>query len=420
MKILLLSTYGSGGGAAIACRRLQFSLQQQGHDADILVRTGANPQAGIYAATHWNFGNAGFLWDKFGEKIRFMGNEKDKSVRFAFSYAHTGVSIVSHPLFKSADIIHIHWVQHGFLSIENLREIAEQGKPVVWTLHDEWVFTGGCHYARGCRRFEEKCGHCPMLRNPSSGDWSHILWQKKRELYFKFKHLHFVACSDWLKQEAKVSQLIGDMQVSSIPNSIDLAAYYDMGKSEARALWGIDTRRFVLLFVAQRVNDPRKGYAYLKRALHLLPESIRSNTTLLVMGKSEAEDFKDLHVEVRLTGSVSGVASIRSVYSASDVLVTPSLEDNLPNTIMEAMACSRPVLAFKTGGIPEMIAHGVTGWLSETGYEKGLTEGIHWLYDASIRESAGAQARLRAEALYSPEVVGKAYMSIYNGLLNSQ
>jgi glycosyltransferase involved in cell wall biosynthesis len=419
MKVLLLSTYGMGGGAGIACRRLQMALQGKGISADILVRTGDNPHQGIYSATHPWIQNAGFLWDKFSEKLRFMGNEKDKSVRFAFSYAYTGVSVVSHPLFQAADVIHIHWIQHGFLSLSNLQEIAQSGKPVVWTLHDEWVFTGGCHYAGGCRRFEQKCGYCPMLKHPSANDWSNRLWHKKRNLYLSFPQLQFVTCSQWLKHEALSSQLLDGMQVSSIPNPIDLSEYYDIGKNEARHYWGIEASRFVLLFVAQRVNDPRKGYTYLKRALKQLPEHVKQATTLLVMGKSEPGDFDDLEVEVKLTGSVSGIEGVRTVYSASDVLVTPSMEDNLPNTIMEAMACSRAVVAFKTGGIPEMIAHQETGWLSDTGYEQGLTEGIAWLYEQKDTNVAGLAARIRAEALYSPRIVAEQYLKIYTSFLNS-
>jgi len=417
MKVLLLSTYGMGGGAAIACRRLQSSLLEQGLDANMLVRRGDQAEHRIYPAQTGAFSLPSFLWDKFSEKIRFMGSEKDKSVRFAFSYAHTGIPIHNHNLVQSADLIHIHWVQHGFLSLENIKQLAELNKPVVWTLHDEWVFTGGCHYSRGCRHFEHKCGNCPMLRKPAPGDWSHILWQKKRELYFAFSKLRFVTCSDWLKTEAKQSQLIGDLPVQSIPNPIDLKHFRDIGKSEARALWGIREDQYVILFAAQKVNDPRKGYQYLKRALDQLPPEIQENTLLLVLGKSSIEDFPELNVGLKLTGPLSGVESVRSVYSAADVLVTPSLEDNLPNTIMEAMACGRPVVAFRTGGIPEMVTHQVTGWLAEPRYEQGLTEGLIWLSDPVIQASTGAAARIQAHALYAPEVVAKAYMQVYNELL---
>lgn len=419
MKVVLLSTYGAGGGAAIACKRLHRSLLSSGIDTDMLVRTGANPSERIYPVHSGIFSQPLFLWDKFGEKIRFLNSEKDKSVRFAFSSASTGTDLRKNTLIQSADIIHIHWVQHGYLSLENLKQLAALDKPVVWTLHDEWVFTGGCHYARGCRHYESECGNCPMLRQPSAKDLSHQLWLKKKDVFERFGRIHFVTCSDWLKEEAQKSLLLRNQRLSSVPNPIDLSIFFPQNKTEARSPWAISADRFVVLFAAQNIGDPRKGFQYLERALWLLPENIKSRMVLLLMGKQPGEPMPILPVESVFTGTLSRVDDIRNAYCAADVLVTPSLEDNLPNTIMEAMACGRPAIAFKTGGIPEMIDHAESGWLAEPGYEQGLTEGLMALSDIEYAESCGQRAYLKARALYAPEVVARAYLDLYENLIQS-
>lgn len=414
MKVLLLSTYGKGGGAAIAARRLLLSLNNEKIDASMLVKTGALVSQKIYPLNPAPFQQPLFLFDKFFEKILFLNQEKDKSVRFAFSTASTGSDISNHPLVKSADIIHLHWVQHGFLSINNIRQIAQTGKPIVWTMHDQWAFTGGCHYTRGCRHFEDKCGNCPMLRKPASGDLSQKLWEKKQELILSIQKLCLVACSDWLKNEAKMSRMLKNCQVESIPNAIDLTIYKPENKLRARKNLGLNSDRFVVLFVAQNIKDPRKGFQYLERALQKLPTEVSGKITLLLMGRDSPEN---LTIETKSTGSLSDTHQIREVYAATDVLVTPSLEDNLPNTIMEAMACGKPVIAFRTGGIPEMIQHLQTGWLAEPGYEQELTEGIVWMMQNDHAEMCGKNALSFAQTEYAPQRVANAYIHLYKNLL---
>lgn len=416
MKVLLLSTYGKGGGAAIAARRLLHALNENGTEARMLVRDGALPEQRIEGLFPGILQKPLFLWDKFSEKLAFLNQEKDKSVRFAFSSASGGRDISHHPLVQEADVLHLHWVQHGFLSMENLTQLARLNKPVVWTLHDQWVFTGGCHYPRGCRHFEDKCGNCPMLRAPASGDLSRKLWEKKAHTLEGFSNLVMVACSDWLRNEASNARMMRPFRIESIPNPIDAHHFFPEDQKQARKRFGIPEDRFVILFVAQNIRDPRKGFQYLERALQQLPPERLQNTTLLLMGKDSPEN---LNFPTVSTGSLSEAGDIRLTYSAADVLVTPSLEDNLPNTIMEAMACGRPVIAFRTGGIPEMIRHEETGWLAEPGYEQGLTEGILWMAQPGQSHRSGAKALEFAREHYSPETVAARYTRLYEELLGS-
>lgn len=414
MKVLLLSTYGKGGGAAIAAKRLLQSLNNEMIDASMLVKTGEAIKNKIFPLNPKPFQEPLFLFDKFAEKILFLNQEKDKSVRFAFSSASMGSDISKHPLVQKADVIHLHWIQHGFLSITNLKQLAQTGKPVIWTMHDQWAFTGGCHYTRGCRHFEDKCGNCPMLRKPASGDLSQKLWERKQDAVQSFKNIYFVACSEWLKKEAQTSRMLRNCRVEAIPNAIDLTQYKPENKQEARKRLGLKPDHFIILFVAQNIKDPRKGFQYLERAIQKLPTEVCHKITLLLMGKDSPEN---LPVQSKSTGSLSDVNQIREVYAAADVLVTPSLEDNLPNTIMEAMACGKPVIAFRTGGIPEMIQHMQTGWLAEPGYEQELTEGIIWMMQNDHAERYGKNALSFAQTEYAPQRVANAYIQLYKNIL---
>ena len=413
MKVALLSTYGQGGGAAIAAKRLMKALRSIGTEASMLVRTGQDYASHIHALHEGALQEPLFLFDKFYEKLKFLPHEKNKSVRFAFSTAQTGREISQHPLIQEADIIHLHWVQHGFLDMDALNKLSSLNKPIVWTLHDQWAFTGGCHYTRGCAHYEQKCGKCPMLKNPSDQDISRKLWQQKSHWLKQTQKLCVVACSDWLRKEALTSGLMKNSQVINIPNPADPEAYFPESISEARLALNIPEDRFVLLFVAQNIRDPRKGFVYLERALEQLKPEIASKITLLLMGKEGPEK---LSVPYITTGPLSNLAEIRRAYNAADVLMVPSLEDNLPNTIMEASSCHKPSIAFRTGGIPEMIIHQETGWLSDSGYEYGLTEGIEWMTQENRARACGEKAGAFAQANYTPEIVAKQYLSVYEGM----
>ena len=178
MKVLLLNTY-LHGGAATACLRLEKALHSEGVSVRVMDAE-----------------MAGNRWPFYAERLSFLPFERDKSVRFSFSPANFGKNITKHPWVQEADVLHLHWVNQGFLSVEGIRELSSLGKPVVWTLHDMWTFTGGCHYSGSCTHFQSACGHCPYLAKPSAGDLSHRIWARKKASYSPT--LRFVTCSELL------------------------------------------------------------------------------------------------------------------------------------------------------------------------------------------------------------------------------
>lgn len=398
MKIALINTY-SHGGAGIACRRLEQALRSEGHEVTLLTRE-----------------NTGKKWPFYAERLHFLPFEKDKSVRFSFSLANYGTDIREHPAIQAADVIHLHWVNQGFLSLENIRQLAQLGKPICWTLHDMWAFTGGCHYSRGCRHFEQHCGQCAYLRRPNSRDLSFQLWTKKKALFPE--NIQFVACSTWLAKEAKASGLLKNASIHSIPNPIDVGFFQPMSQEsiqQGRSELGISPESKVVLFAAMKVSETRKGFSYLQESLNWLKQNHPElPLELMVLGKADPQELRTLPYPIHALGLVTDPNQLAAAYGMADVFVIPSLEDNLPNTVMESLACGTPVAGFTTGGIPEMVIDGYNGHLAPQRDSQGLAIAIK-----KIVESKSAQQRLRTHARewveqnYRPKVVVDQYMKVY-------
>jgi len=222
MKITLINTSDAGGGAPVACVRLLNALALQGVDAQLLVQYKQTDNERVTGVAKDFFSRLKAKITFLYERIPFiLFHEKDKSVRFAFSTAKAGTSIVNEPLVRDADVLHIHWVNSGFLSTDNLKELIALGKPIVWTLHDMWDFTGGCHYSDTCDNFLRECGNCYLLRDAGPNDISHSGWLRKAAMYAGAKNVSFVTCSQWLAGVAKQSALLKNFKVQAIPNPID-------------------------------------------------------------------------------------------------------------------------------------------------------------------------------------------------------
>lgn len=394
LHIVLLSYHDSNGGAGIAAGRLKVALEKAGHQVDYLVREKASTSNAI------KFGTGLISWLKFiAERLFFLRFEKDKSIRFLFNPGVFGSDISKHPLIQQADIVHLHWVNFGFLSVSDIASLTRLNKPVFWTLHDMWAFTGGCHHSGACEHFQQSCGDCKFLKNPHPSDLSHRMWEAKKT-EFASKNLHIITCSDWLGNRAKQSSIFGSHSIQTIPNAIDTEFF---SPNDATGL-GLDPNKKYVLFVAMRVNAPAKGFHLLKEALHYLDAA---TTELLIVG---GEMTEKLPLKAHNFGQISDPAKMRDIYAAADVFVTPSLEENLPNTIMEAMACGTACVGFEVGGIPEMIEHEVTGYVAKAFDPKDLAKGINWCLQST---SSGSKSRERALGLYDQSIVAQQHLDYY-------
>jgi glycosyltransferase involved in cell wall biosynthesis len=405
MKILLISTFESNGGAAIACKRLYEALKSEGADVKMLVGIKQSKDDSIRAIIDNYFKRFKHQFRFYTEKLFLLSKLKSKEDLFFFSNSAKGENISNHPWVKEADVINLHWFNHSFLSIENIQNLTFLNKKIVWTLHDMWAFTGGCHYTGECLKFQSQCGGCPYLSSPGENDISKRNWTQKNSLLEK-SNIQFVTCSEWLCNIAMTSGLLKNKNVSAIPNPINTSLFFNKGKRKSRNNLNLPFDIKIVLFGVQNISDKRKGFKYLIEAVKLLSEK---NIEVAVFGKCKEDLQQYFDVKIHILGKLN-LEQVIDAYNAGDVYVLPSLEDNLPNTVMEAMACGTPVTAFNTGGIPEMINHKVNGYLAEYRSAKSLAEGIHWCLNNKVDTTK------KITADYSYKKVSSKYLNLYKSL----
>ncbi len=414
MRVLLINTSERVGGAAIAASRLMDSLKNNGIKAKLLVRDKQTDQISVVSLNRSWMMVWKFIWERI---IIWKANHFKKNNLFAVDIANTGTDITSMPEFQQADIIHLHWINQGMLSLNNIEKILASGKPVVWTMHDMWPCTGICHHARECTHYQQGCHHCPYIyKGGSKKDLSTRIFRKKQNIY-KGRHISFITCSQWLEGQAAKSALLTGHSITSIPNPINTNLFKPRDKKEAREACMLPQNTKLILFGSVKITDKRKGIDYLVKACNLLvkkyPE-LSAQLGVVVFGKRSEELEELLPLKVYPLDYVSNEHQMVDIYNAVDLYVTPSLEENLPNTIMEAMACGTPCVGFNVGGIPEMIDHLHNGYVAEYKSAEDLANGIHWVLTDSGYSSLSEQAMRKAVSNYSEGIIAKKYIEIYN------
>ncbi len=280
-------------------------------------------------------------------------------------------------------------------------------------------FTGGCHYDEDCGRFVECCGECPQLGSKDVHDLSRQIWRRKRNIFQRLEPeaLHIVTPSLWLAEEAKRSSLLGRFSSSVIPNGLDTDSFSARDPSIARAVLEVPENAKVVLFVAGSTDNWRKGFVFLANALSELPELPDLFLVSLGGGKPALNSrINHLHL-----GYADNDRLLSFAYSAADVFVISSVQDNFPNTVLEALACGTPVVGFSVGGIPEMVRSGVTGLLAPPGDERALAGAIsHLLENDATRAEMSANCRRIATEEYSLEIQANRYIELYEDLIKGQ
>lgn len=415
MRVLILNTSERTGGAAVAANRLMEALNNNGVKAKMMVRDKETDSITVVGIGGKMRRKWAFLWERW----RIFSNLRfSRKHLFEVDIANSGIDVTRTREFREADVIHLHWVNQGFLSLHGIRKILDSGKPVVWTLHDFWPATGICHYPRQCKAYKSGgCGNCQYLPGHGSRhDLSRRVWNRK-ERTWKSGNITFVACSRWLATAVKGSGLLTGKQVANIPNTIDTRLFKPGDKAEARRRLSLPQDKRLILFVSQRITDKRKGMDYLAEACSKLAADcpvMKETTAIAILGGKADEMAGRLPFPVHALGYVSDPQKIVEAYTAADIFVLPSLEDNLPNTIMEAMACGLPCVGFNAGGIPEMIDHRKNGYVAAYKNADDLAEGIRWtLQDADYGTLSGNAVHKVAVA-YSQQSVAMRYIEIYN------
>jgi glycosyltransferase involved in cell wall biosynthesis len=419
LKIIHLNTYEGNGGAGRACLRLSDALQASGVESRVMVyyQFKKSNKADSFSKSLFQKGRA--IFNILAE--RYLAKFLTKALKTPFSLQWFGRSVIDNAALKDADLIHIHWINHGFLTPKKLAELEELDKPIVWTFHDSNAFTGGCHVRYACENFHKQCGSCPLLKISGPNDISHWNWVSKRKGYANLG-FHIVAPSRWMASSVKFSSLMGARETTVIPNTIETNVFKPYVKAEAKRSLHIAPDKFVLMsgFMPSN-NDKHKGTAYLIEAMNDLstrPGIVKENIELLIFGNKDQNDVPVFPFKTTYLGKIDNDAHLAKCYSAADVFITASLEDNLPNTVMESLACATPVVAFKTGGIPDMVEHLVNGYLADYESAEDLATGMEWLYHEENAAEIQKEARLTILTHFSEAVIADKHIALYQSLIN--
>jgi len=396
MRVLHL-TLEKKGGAGIAAGRSVAALRAVGLEAELCDAS--------QLASH--------RWIRWLARLDYapLRLYRRRSLYSSWSNAWFSGGMAARVRRLGADVVHLHWVGHGLLSF---REVERLGVPVVWTLHDAWAFTGGCHYPGECRRYEEGCGACPQLG--SSLSWDLSRWNRHRRRDLPQSVLRWLVPSRWLGDLARTSGLIEAGAVRVVPNTLDLGVFDPRGRKEARRRLGIADNELVFAVGSLDLDEVRKGN-------HLLPEIFaawrqrcsENAARLLIFGGKGGAGFSIEGLRLQPVGLLDGEGAVAALLAAADVLLLPSLQDNLPNVAVEAQACGCPVLGFDTGGLREIIEPGVTGWIVDT-VSAAAAGDLLAQKTAELRARRGELAmvcRERAERLFSPSRHACALQDIY-------
>ncbi len=361
MKVLILSTFESVGGAAIAAGRLLHALRKNGVDATMMCRKNIS------------FGSAKLRkqsWSSIYERmVIWCSNGFSSKNVWATDIANCGQDITKTKEYQEADVIHLHWINQGFLSLDTIEKIVNSGKRIVWTMHDEWPLDSIWHYTKD---LPDDC--CTRMA---------AYVEKRKKKIYSARNITFVACSKWLRDMSRRKKLAAGQTVISIPNAIDTSVFKPVNHKNRRCI----------LFVAQNVDDERKGIKYLNEARAMLDD-----VEVVALGRD--------------IPYIDNPSEMASLYADVDVFVTPSLQDNLPNTIMEAMSCGTPCVGFDAGGIPEMIDHKINGYVARYKDSADLANGISYVLEHSAELGKNAREKVLRE--YGEEIIAKKYIEVYN------
>lgn len=410
MRSLILSTSDIEGGAARAAYRLHLGLQRAGVDSRMLVQCKSSADPLISApATRMSqsIARSSVAIDALPLKLYPQRHNTTLSLQWLPDRVVPQVNALK------PDVINLHWINEAFVQVETL---AKFNSPLVWTLHDMWAFTGGCHYDGECAGYEKSCGNCPQLGSQKDWDLSRWVWQRKAKSW-RTLNLTIVALSNWLATCARSSALFNHSRIELIPNGIDTQIYKPINQQFARQLLNLPLDKPLILFGSLKAtSDLRKGFHLLQPALKQLSQTVGCDRfELAIFGADQPQNSLDLGFKTHYLGSFRDDLSLAIAYSAADVFVLPSVQENLANTILEAMSCGIPCVTFQIGGMPDMIEHQTSGYLAHPYKIEDLAQGIYWVLDNAERlDKLKWAARARVEQDFTLDLQADRYTKLFN------
>ena len=419
MKILNLSTYDLQGGAARAAYRLHQGLRLIKLDSWMMVQTQTSDDSTVISPQ----GDAQKNWAKMRpglSKIPMLKYQTRR--RETFSPQWLPDRLVQAVQSIAPDVINLNWVCDGFMQIETLAKLSNRlHVPMVWTLMDEWSFTGGCHYTgQGldvpiCERYQDACGQCPVLNSQKKYDLSHQIWKRKQKIYTQLQ-MSIVSPSQWLTKQARQSSLFKDFAIQTIPYGLDTHCYRPRDPKVLRTILDLPQDKLLVAFGAfNATRDRRKGWSLLQQALaHLKQVGWHDRIHLVVFGASHGQDIAGF--PTHFLGQVADDRLLALIYGAVNVMVVPSIQEAFGQTASEAIACGVPVVAFENTGVADIVDHKINGYLAQPFDTDDLARGIHWVL--TTEKPLGRQAREIAEQRFSLTKQAYAYQDLFESLLD--
>jgi len=424
MKLVHLNASDLSGGAARATYRLHKTYLSHGLLSDLIVQEKLTDEPTVQTIYHTQVQNViSKLLPYIDRSILKCYRKRQKNAVW-----HPGLMnfwpLSKHPAILNADVIILYWVCNGFIGIKTVGKLLTLNKPVVWRLSDMWPFTGGCHYAAACKRYENICGCCPQLGSKSEKDLSNIIYNYKRKWWKKnnTNQLTIVSPSRWLASKAQKSLLFKDFSSVVIPTGVDTNIFKPINREQSRKILNLPQQKLLILLGADKYfKADRKGFGLINESLNiLLNKQSNSNDTPEVVIFGSNQKLTDLNPSLKLhaLGKFSNDFILPIIYSACDVFVCPSIEDNLPNTVIESMACGTPAVSFRVGGLPEIIDHELNGFLAEAFDLNDLAVGIQYVLD-NFQDNRSLSKNARRKALNKFDIKNNihSYLRLYKKLL---
>ena len=436
MKVLFVNTNDAHGGAARAAMRIMQGLQQHGVETQMLVKEKHSRDAAVVSMHQFLPKNKLYrIADWVAQKVKnkyyhWLWQPYRTSKENVFMSDSRGTRLGCALQTLDYDVLHLHWINQRFIKLQDL----PKDKPIVWTLHDSWPFCGVCHYFLDCQRYQTHCGDCPMLHSGKEKDLAYHIFDEKMRAYQDLD-LHIVTPSQWLGDCAKQSALFGRFPVTVIPNCLETDVYRSLSEQEIgehlsvaiernpalhavkRAAAELVAKPLILYGAMNAANDRIKGFTYLLSALQILDKQ-GFEADLVVFGASDSDlPMQFERINVHFVGYISDTDTLVTLYNLADVMVVPSLTENLSCAIMESLSCATPVCCFDIGGNSDMIDHQVNGYLAKEKDSEDLARGIRWCLDNNKDGFLSVAARQKVLENYSVENIGKQYVELYEKIV---
>lgn len=406
MKLVILNKNDGKGGAARAASMWHRTMLANNINSKLLVENSFFPSPTTVAPRSKLSKAYNQLKSNFDDYYLTWKHHDRQSTPWGLNILPTGThSTINH---LSPDVVNLHWISQEMIS---WNEIAKIEAPIVWTMHDMWALTGGCHYAYGCQNYLTHCGNCPQLKSSKERDISYKVFDKKREL-LRRKKISIITSSQWLHDCFKSSPLYKETSISIVPNPINTNIFKPLNKEASRKILNLPSDKKLILFLAfSATSDTRKGVQFFPEMLEHLSNIYNTNELeLVIVGASDNNGSIQTEYKLNFFGVVNDDWTLALLYSACDTMVAPSTEENLSSAVMESMACATPVVAFNIGGMPDMIKHKTNGYLATAFDAKDLAKGLQFVMEEN---SLGSHAREHVMNNYTSDLIFRKVLPIY-------